>query len=411
MYFGSRKLMPVNKMPYNFKSSSGDAGPTVQVICRKPAREGCQDRRTSLRISDGCHYILALLAEDIKDPQEGSVIQLLDWSCGIHEGLQAIFVEDWDQSLPDSFGILGAPVGIPTVLPGAPKASAPLLVSQAAKMIPCPVQERPIASPMRGRSQVPLPACSQPDSASLASPLAMSAMMPASAALPVVPIGQLSSFMQRCRVIVRVLCKSEIRPFNNARGPGKLFSMDLMDAEGSFVRAACFNAAADKYFSLIQIKKTYEISGAAVKPGNPRFCKYPFELTIEGSTSVVALPEDGSIPPMPYKFVPLAQLATAPVGSTCDVMGVVHSVDPPISVATRNQGPRVRRRFVIIDSSQAAVGAHIWGEKTDIQFGVGSVVFIRNAKISDFSGRSLDLNAGSFLDANPDDQRAFKLEA
>ena len=419
-----------------FQPEAGCAsGPSVQVIGRKPAREGNKDRRTCLRISDGCHYLLAVLAEDIKDPQQGSVIQLLDWSCGKFEGLQAVFVEDWDQASPECFGILGEPVGVPTATeaseaseasavtsaPSAPSApSAQLAAPHAAQATHAVAQvkcqkllehERPVASPLRN-IQMSQPMCSQRDTPSLASPSAMAAMMPASASLPVVPIAQLSSFMQRCRVMVRVLSKTDMKTFNNARGPGKLFSMDLMDAEGACVRAACFNGAADKYFGLMQIKKTYEINGASVKPGNPRFCKYPFELTLEErSTSVVALPEDGSIPPMPYKFVPLAHLATSPAGSSCDVMGVVHSVEEPVSLATRNQGPRLRRQFVILDSSQASVSVTLWGQQADLHFEVGSVIFIRNAKVSDFSGRSLDLNAGSFWEANPDDQRAFQLKA
>ena len=383
----------------------------VQVLCRKPAREGSKDRRTALRISDSCHHILALLAEDIKDPQEGSVIELLEWSCGMHEGLQAVFVEDWDQTSTECLGILGQPVGVPLEAPqtSAPQTSAfEAPIAPAAKRQPLCEKPRPVASPMRSQGQ----ASFHRDTQSLASPHAVAAMMPASASLPVVPIAQLSSFMQRCRVMVRVMSKSEMKTFSNARGPGKLFSVDLMDAAGECVRAACFNSAADKYFGMLQIKKTYDINGASVKPGNPRWCRYPFELTIEDrGTSVVALPEDGSIPPMPYKFVPLASLGTSPAGSSCDVMGVVHSVEEPVSIATRNQGPRQRRQFLIVDNSKASVSVSLWGEKADIQFGVGSVIFIRNAKVSDFSGRSLDLNAGSFLEANPDDKRAFQLKA
>jgi len=378
----------------------------VQVLCRKPAREGSKDRRTALRISDSCHHILALLAEDIKDPQEGSVIELLEWSCGMHQGLQAVFVEDWDQTSTECLGILGQPVGVPLEAPQTSAFEAP--IAPAAKRQPLCEKPRPVASPMRSQGQ----ASFHRDTQSLASPHAVAAMMPASASLPVVPIAQLSSFMQRCRVMVRVLSKSEMKTFSNARGPGKLFSVDLMDAAGECVRAACFNSAADKYFGMLQIKKTYDINGASVKPGNPRWCRYPFELTIEDrGTSVVALPEDGSIPPMPYKFVPLASLGTSPAGSSCDVMGVAHSVEEPVSIATRNQGPRQRRQFLIVDNSQASVSVSLWGEKADIQFGVGSVIFIRNAKVSDFSGRSLDLNAGSFLEANPDDKRAFQLKA
>lgn len=39
---------------------------SVQVIAKRLARERAQDRRTCLRVSDGWHYMLAVLSADIK---------------------------------------------------------------------------------------------------------------------------------------------------------------------------------------------------------------------------------------------------------------------------------------------------------------------------------------------------------
>ena len=51
---------------------------------------------------------------------------------------------------------------------------------------------------------------------------------------------------------VRVTNKSDIRTWSNARGDGKLFSMDLMDDTGE-IRATCFNAEVDKFYSMIEV--------------------------------------------------------------------------------------------------------------------------------------------------------------
>lgn len=191
-----------------------------------------------------------------------------------------------------------------------------------------------------------------------------------------------------------------------------MFSMDLMDAEGACTRAACFGAAVDRFYATISVKKTYEISGAAVKQANPRYCRYPMELTLDDRwTSVSQLPEDGSIPAIPYKFVAIGELGHAPIGSSCDVMAVIQSVDEAVSVSTRSSGVRMKRQVMLMDDSSASIAMNLWGEKAEMELAVGCIVFLRQARLSDYLGRSLDLNEGSFLEANPDDPRAFRLQA
>ncbi|CAJ1392144.1 unnamed protein product [Effrenium voratum] len=537
--------------------------PTVQVIANK---RGPTDPQAVLRISDGQNYMMAIVAADIKDPVEGSIVQLLDWTTGTHEGLPAILVEDWDQSSNERFPIQGQPVAVPmksSLAGGAPmpacagdaKSSypgtsagdqeeqdqiwrkpatadrpdflkpslmtaggepvvvpdmksnprllrvddpedqiwrkpaaladrpdllkpslmtaggAPVVVPDADEMkgnlgflhdwhaeglnpndSPKPnlltaggapvatdaetrdprvravkSHARAVATPMRRRDAADDPASelgrvravatplrrrdTADDPVADSSPMLPSMLRPAPQAAPLVPIAQLSSFMPRCRVRARVLSKSGIRAFTNARGSSKLFSMDLMDAEGACTRCTCFGSAVDKFFPMIVVKKIYEVNGASVKPGNPRFCRYPMELTLdERGASITALLEDGSIPGIPYKFVSLAQISSAPVGSSCDIMGVVQTLEDPVSVATRS-GPRIKRQVILIDSSSASVALNLWAEKAETELAAGSVVFVRHAKISDYSGRTLDLNEGSFLEANPDDPRAFQLQA
>lgn len=402
---------------------SGSVTPLVQVIGKKVARETAKDSRTLLRISDGCHYLLAVLGADLKDPEEGSVIQLLEWTSGIHEGLPAVFVDDWDQSSPDVFRILGQPVGVmtgkaTTTVTGTTTGSLSSLPKNSKDQEPPPKPEasilRSVATPLRKRSDLADPVETSP---SIAGPRLIaegppSAQLRDSHSLPLVPIAQLSLFMQRCRIRARVLSKSGCRTFTNARGTSKMFSMDLMDAEGACTRAACFGAAVDRFYATISVKKTYEISGAAVKQANPRYCRYPMQLTLDDRwTSVSQLPEDGSIPAIPYKFVAIGELGHAPIGSSCDVMAVIQSVDEAVSVSTRSSGVRMKRQVMLMDDSSASIAMNLWGEKAEMELAVGCIVFLRQARLSDYLGRSLDLNEGSFLEANPDDPRAFRLQA
>ena len=53
---------------------------------------------------------------------------------------------------------------------------------------------------------------------------------------------------------VRVINKSDIRTWSNARGDGKLFSVDLKDDTGEIIRATCFNAEVDKFYPIIEVR-------------------------------------------------------------------------------------------------------------------------------------------------------------
>lgn len=49
------------------------------------------------------------------------------------------------------------------------------------------------------------------------------------------------------------MTKSNIRTWSNARGEGKLFSMDLCDESGE-IRATAFKNECDKFYDMIQVR-------------------------------------------------------------------------------------------------------------------------------------------------------------
>ena len=51
---------------------------------------------------------------------------------------------------------------------------------------------------------------------------------------------------------VRVTNKTDIRTWSNAKGDGKLFSMDMMDETGE-IRGTAFNAECDKFYHMIEV--------------------------------------------------------------------------------------------------------------------------------------------------------------
>ena len=82
----------------------------------------------------------------------------------------------------------------------------------------------------------------------------------------IVPINSLNAYQNRWTIKARVSVKGTIRRYNNARGEGKVFSFDLVDAAGGEIKVTAFTDACDKFFDLIQKGKVYMISKASLKP-------------------------------------------------------------------------------------------------------------------------------------------------
>lgn len=85
----------------------------------------------------------------------------------------------------------------------------------------------------------------------------------------IVPINSLNAYQNRWTIKARVSVKGTVRRYSNARGEGKVFSFDLVDAAGGEIKVTAFTDACEKFFDVIQKGKVYMISKASLKPKRP----------------------------------------------------------------------------------------------------------------------------------------------
>ena len=367
--------------------------------------------RYRLVLSDGQHFQQAMLSTNLNPMVQGgavtinSIIRLDDFLCNEYQGRRIIIVTAL------------------TVLGNEPRIGMPRKIEEASEGAPS--ISRPATAAPAASSSVPVPAASAPAASSAAPvPVAPSyrSNVPPHASGPivrqkesnVVPIDSLNLYSGKWTIKARVTNKSGIRTWSNARGDGKLFSIDLLDDSNGEIKATIFQEAVDMYYDKIVTEKVYYITGGQVKHANPQFntLKNDYELSLDRNTVIEAAPEDDSIPRIQYHFADVEKLLSVDVNSTVDVLGVIMDIGDVSQFVSQRSGKEMIRRVVTIaDKTLRSVDITLWGD-TATNFGgqVGQVIAVKGCRVGDFNGRSLSASFGSVLSLDPELPEAYSLK-
>lgn len=230
------------------------------------------------------------------------------------------------------------------------------------------------------------------------------------------PISSLSPYQNKWVIKARVTNKSNIRTWNNAKGEGQLFSMDLLDESGE-IRATAFRELVDKYYEMIKVGKVYFISKGQLKPANKQFSnlKNDYELTFNGDTQVTECDDDvTSIPTIQYDFVDISRIASLEPNTIVDVAGVCVDSSAMQQFTARASGRELKKRDVVIaDQSKASVSLTLWGDEAEKFDGAHQpVIVVKGARVTEFGGgKSLGIPSGGAMQVNPNIPEGHKLRA
>jgi len=239
--------------------------------------------------------------------------------------------------------------------------------------------------------------------------------------LRITPINALNPYQTRWKIKARVTAKTDLKHFASARGPEKVFSFDLLDAQGGEVRAICFNLQADQYFELIEVGKVYLISKGLSKPAqkfNPLNTDY--EILVVHRTSIeIYCGDESSFSMQHYNFRQIREIENMEIGDFVDLVGIVTSVGPSIIMKRKDGTEAKKRTLQLKDMSGRSVQIIFWGKFVDaegkqLQLLSDSVsnpiLALKGGRISDFSGRSVVTISSTQLKVNPDVPVAERLK-
>ncbi|UJR08912.1 hypothetical protein I4U23_013166 [Adineta vaga] len=225
----------------------------------------------------------------------------------------------------------------------------------------------------------------------------------------IINITTINPYMNKWVIKARVSSKGQIRNYQNARGPGKLFSCDLVDQSGE-IRATAFNAECDKIYPLLEV---YYISRASLKPANRQFnaLNNDYEMTFNHDTCIEACDagEGDSIPQLQFNFIPISEVANREPNTLCDVIAVVKSTSDIQTIVGKASQKEFHKRDILLVDENASITATLWGKYVR-SFDNNSLEL--RIKVGDFNGRTLSCINSTLICEDPTDtSRTAELRA
>ncbi|KAJ0776976.1 putative replication factor A protein [Helianthus annuus] len=237
------------------------------------------------------------------------------------------------------------------------------------------------------------------------------------------PLASLNPYQGNWTIKVRLTSKGNMRHYKNARGEGCVFNVELTDEDGTQIQATMFNEAARKFFDVFEMGKVYYISKGTLKVANKQFktVQNDYEMTLNENSQVEeAVNEAAFIPETKFNFVPIDQLGPyVNQKELIDVIGVVQSVSPTMSIRRKIDNESIPKRDITIaDDTKKTVVVSLWnvlatdlGQKLLDMADESPVVAIKSLRVSDFQGVSLSTVNKSIIEVNPNSPDSEKLKS
>ncbi|GAA6016502.1 hypothetical protein JCM10207_002819 [Rhodosporidiobolus poonsookiae] len=395
---------------YNGLEDAASVDPVVQVLSVKKVNSTGQGQdRYRLILSDGEYFTQGMLTTTLNDLvlgdtpeiQKFTVVKLNTYAVNVVQNRRIVIILAVE-TLSHEADKIGSPVSVDN----APESQAAAASADAPMQDVKPNVAAPAPAPAgRGGSNASKTAAAKRGPAGGGNARGLSGS-------PIFPIEGLSPYQNKWTIKARVTSKSDIRHWQNQRGEGKLFSVNLVDSSGE-IRATGFNNAVDNLYPIFEEGKVYLISKARVNIAKKQFSNInnEYEIMFENSTEVEPVEDDQDVPKVKFEFVQLADLTQLEKDATCDVLGIVqdHGVVSEIT-AKATQKQIKKRELTIVDRSQFSCRVTLWGRQAESwNEADGGIVALKGVKVGDFGGRSLSVSGSSTVMVDPDIEEAHEL--
>lgn len=362
--------------------------PIVQVVQIKECNQHDLYRAA---LSDGTHFIPAMLGSKLKDLIENKVIQrnslikLLKYTVS-NNSKQPLIVLNAELH-KEMNSIIGKPLALQIDRNDIPK----------------PDLSAPMTSPQRGTiTASPASVTNSPSKVKMTVSPTRSNQSTMQMTTNI-PIASLNQYLTSWSLIVRIISKSQMRQFQGSR-PGKLFSIIMRDKNNDEIKGTFFNQEAEKFENLVEQDKVYKVSCGRVKKANERYnsTKSEFEITFDSTSSIIEIPDDNSIPANVLKFTKISDCSKM-TGKTVDIISIITFIGDCQTIKTKS-GSSIEKRNITVSDETGTIEVTLWGSSaTEFDQKESEIFCVRNVTVSDFRGVSLNVGQSATIVVNPPD--------
>lgn len=206
-----------------------------------------------------------------------------------------------------------------------------------------------------------------------------------------------------------------MRTYNRDGQENVVFSMNLLDSEGTEIQATMFNQAAKKFYPIIEEGSIYFIAKGRVTIARQKYThiRNDYAITLNENSEVTLVPENdnfgnnnnnsdnngnsnknpsnGPILQQVYRFTSIENISKRNAGSFVDICAIVSEVKELGTVISKTSGKELKRRTIALcDNSGKLIEMTIWGnmaqEYDSNKLGNNAVVVIKGARVREYAG-------------------------
>jgi len=220
------------------------------------------------------------------------------------------------------------------------------------------------------------------------------------------PIASLNPYQPQWTIKAKLVVKQNTRTYRNARGEGKVLTVEFVDSEGTAIQATLWREAVERYENVLEVGKLYYVSKGSLRPANRQYSTVnnDYEMSLDGKSEIVEASEEEQLESSAkkifekaFEFVSIGNLAKR-VNSkkpTCDVCAVVKSVADLSAVKRKSDNSEIQKReLTLCDESSNTVQLTLWnalateqGEK--LKEMTNPVIIVRSVRVTEYDGVSL----------------------
>ena len=198
-----------------------------------------------------------------------------------------------------------------------------------------------------------------------------------------IPINNLAVGLTDWAIIARIIYKGPIfERKTDTNGKLEVFSIDLLDSQGTEIKMSFFRDLCLKYHATLQEGGIYKIAGGEIKKSTTVFHgSHECFIDCRSQTVIEPLPEDSKIPMLPPKLslTRVKDVAQIDPKEKINFAGAVLGIGPIMKTSGKIQ----RRQIVLLDSSKEKIPLTFTGvEAESFEGKLGDIMLFRNLQIS-----------------------------